>query len=154
MRFLKERHKYMAPEGENEGGGGDKVVEPVVETVVEPVVELEGKPSEKEKVVEKPTVEKVEDDVSEEKPAKSRLSQVSGLVEQSGLDMKEVAEYAKANSGEVDLDTMVALKDKHGEGVASLIADQIKSLHKTSLEKASARDNEVYKQVEGLQRRY
>ncbi len=81
---------------------------------------------------------------------KTNLSQVSGLIEKAGLTMQEVAEYAKANEGKVDLDTLVALNETHGEAVASLIVDNIKSIHTERLEAANQRDTEIFNQAKEL----
>lgn len=144
---------YMSPESgdEGKGGGGD-------EQPIQPEVPVD-KPTEipVEKPNETPTQTQSEETTTPEEQAEtaqtpteeihSKVAQVSGLVEQAGLTMKEVAEYAKANDGAVDLDTMLALKEKHGEAVAQLIADQIKAIHKERTEAAKAKDQAVYDQV-------
>ena len=146
MRFnhLKPVLLEEAPSGEESGGGGEAVV-PVVETPNEvPVVPVVEAPNEEGKEVVTPT----EDDIPEEKPkGESKLSQVTGLVEKAGLDIVELAAYAKDNNGEVSLDDLVKLKETHGDAVASLLVDQIKSIHDTNKAAATKKDNEVYDQV-------
>lgn len=152
MIFNRFNRVYMSPEGENTGGGGEGVDTPA-ETPTETPVET-ATPTTEQTPSEKPTEESTEQKPTETETTlppkevdKSKLSQVTGLVEKAGLDMKEVAEYAKANDGKVDLETMVALKEKHGDAIAELIADQITGIHKEQSEAASKRDNEVYDQV-------
>ena len=135
MLFRNRARVYMSPEeGVTPTGGAP---EPIVEQTPVPTPET---PAPAEVPVEAPTPEKEVD--------KSKLGQVTSLVEASGLTMKEVAEYAKANDGSIDLDTMVALKEKHGDAVAALIADQIKGIHTEKSSAATARDQAVYDQVE------
>lgn len=119
------------------------VEDPKVEPIVAPVVET---PSEAPKDKE---ITKTETDATlpEKEVNKSKLAQVSSLVESAGLTMKDVAEIAKANNGDIDLETMVALKEKHGDAIASLLADQIKGIHTERTNAASQRDTEVYDQV-------
>jgi hypothetical protein len=150
MIFNKFKHVYMSPEtGGEEGSGGG--LAPVVEPTDNPEV-IEGQQTD-EKPTEKPAAEKEQSTepedttLPEKEVSNSKIGKVTGLVEKAGLDMKEIAEYAKANDGEVDLDTLVALKEKHGEEVASLIADQIKGIHTERTEAATKRDAEVYDQV-------
>lgn len=78
----------------------------------------------------------------------SKVGKVTALVEQAGLDMVEVATYAKANDGQIDLDTMAALKEKHGEVFAEMIADQIKGIHTERTAEAQKKDQAVFDQVE------
>lgn len=147
MIFNRFNRTYMAEEsgGEGSGGGGD--VTPEVKNEQTPVVTPEQTPN--EKPTETPAKDKPTEDTKlpEKEVDKSTLGQVTGLIEKAGLNMKEVAEYAKANDGKVDLETLVALKDKHGDAVADLIADQIKGIHTERTEAATKRDNEVYDQV-------
>ena len=78
----------------------------------------------------------------------SKLGQVQSLIEDAGLSMKDVAEIAKANDGALDLKTLVALQEKHGEAVATLIANQVKAIHTERVSQANARDQSIYDQVE------
>jgi len=146
MIFNRFNRKYFAPEegGEKGGGGGEPTPE---QTPEQTPATPEQTPSEKPK--ETPETPKPAEDTKlpEKEVDKSTLGQVTGLVEKAGLNMKEVAEYAKANDGKVDLETLVALKETHGDAVASLIADQIKGIHTERTEAATKRDNEVYDQV-------
>jgi hypothetical protein len=141
------RNPYLSPEsGGDQSGGGEPVAEAPtpIEVDVTPVVDNDAE----ENPVKEESTKESEKDKLPKKEDKTRVGKVTALVEQSGLDMKEVAEYAKANNGEVDLDTMVALKEKHGDAIAELIVDQIKGIHKEHSEAASKRDKEVYDQVQ------
>ena len=146
MIFNRFTRTFMSPEeaGQSGGGGEPAPTETPVET---PVTETPAEPSKSEETPEPTKTEPTESTLPEKEVDKSKLEQVTGLVEQAGLDMVAIAEYAKANDGSVDLDTMVALKEKHGEAIASLISDQIKGIHKERLDEANQRDNEVYDQV-------
>ncbi len=141
--------KYMeaqSPEG-GDGGGGETPVksEEQVPVVEETKVELpEG--NQDAKTPEEATA-KEKDEPTPEAEDKSTLGQVTSLVEAAGLSMKDVAELAKANDGSIDLETMVALKEKHGDAVAGLIAEQIKGIHASRKAEADKRDNAVYDQV-------
>ena len=138
MKFLNMTRVYMSPETGGEAPASTDAPVAEVEVEATPVVEP---------VKEVTPVEPTDTKLPEKEVDKSKLGQVTGLIEQSGLTMKEVAEYAKANNGDVDLDTMVALKEKHGDAIASLIADQIKDIHTTRTNEANARDRAVYDQV-------
>ena len=138
MKFLNMTRVYMSPETGGEAPASTDTPVAEVEVEATPVVEP---------VKEVTPVEPTDTKLPEKEVDKSKLGQVTGLIEQSGLTMKEVAEYAKANNGDVDLDTMVALKEKHGDAIASLIADQIKDIHTTRTNEANARDRAVYDQV-------
>lgn len=146
MIFNRLNRTYMSEEsgGEGSGGGGEQPT-PEVKDEQTKVTE-EQKPSE-EKEKQEPTPKEKDTALPETEVDKSTLGQVTSLIEKAGLNMKEVAEYAKANDGKVDLETLVALKEKHGDAVASLVADQIKGIHKERTEAANKRDNEVYDQV-------
>lgn len=113
----------------------------VVEQVTTPTVpEVEAthvvEPVKVEKPVVKPTA-----------PVDAKLGKVTGLVEAAGLTMQEVAKIAKANEGKLDTATMLALTEKHGEAVASLLADQIENIHATRTSEAAQRDQAVFDQV-------
>jgi len=148
MIFNRFNRKFFAPEGggESNGSGGGEPAQ--TETPVETPAEETPTETPKSEEAQKPTETKpTENKLPEKEVDKTKLGQVTGLVEQAGLDMVQVAEYAKANDGTVDLDTMVALKEKHGDAIATLIADQIKGIHKERTDAAKQRDNEVYDQV-------
>jgi hypothetical protein len=132
----------MNEENGGDGGGGGATTPEVtpVEPVTTPVTEVTT-----ETVTEETS--KVKEALPEKSEDNSKLGQVSSLVEKAGLDMKKLAEYAKANDGKVDLETMVALKDKHGDAVAELIANQIKDIHTERSKAATDRDNAIYDQV-------
>lgn len=149
MIFNRFNRTYMAEEsgGEGGGGGGDTTTEQTTEQTKEQTT-TEQTSDETKQTTTTETSTKTEDNKLPEKEVdKSTLGQVTGLIEKAGLNMKEVAEYAKANDGKVDLETLVALKEKHGDAVASLIADQIKGIHAEQSEAATKRDTAVYDQV-------
>jgi hypothetical protein len=164
MIYHRMMKKYMSPETGGEGSSGATATpetvatpEPTDKAVDTPEVTVDTptdkpsveKPSEKtsEKTTEATVPEEGQAEAVQPEEVTSKLAQVSGLVEQAGLTMKEIAEYAKANDGAVDLAAMVALKEKHGEAVASLIAEQIKAIHNERMAAAKAKDQAVYDQV-------
>jgi len=126
----------------------EPVVEPEQPHEQTPAVTPEQSPNETPTETEEQTPTETDTKLPEKEVEKSNLGQVTGLVEKAGLNMKEVAEYAKAHDGQVDLETLVALKEKHGDAVASLIADQIKGIHTEQSKAATARDTAVYDQVQ------
>ena len=142
MRFnhLKPTLLEEAPSGEEAGGGEAPVVETPNEAPVVPAVEL---PNEESQEV----TPKTEDDIPEKTEPKSKLSQVTELVEKAGLDIVDLAKYAKENDGEVSLEDLVKLKETHGDAIASLLVDQIKGIHDTNKAAATKKDQEVYDQV-------
>lgn len=148
MIFNRFNRTYMAEEsgGEGDGGGGDTTTEQTTEQTAEQTTTDNTDETKQTKTTETDTT-KEDTKLPEKEVDKSTLGQVTGLIEKAGLNMKEVAEYAKANDGKVDLETLVALKEKHGDAVADLIADQIKGIHTERTEAATKRDNEVYDQV-------
>lgn len=141
--------KYQSPEtgGEGGGGGGEApVTPPTPDTPDTPTAEPEVVDEKKSET----TPESKEDSLPQKTEDKSKLGQVTSLVEAAGLDMVEVAKLAKANEGKLDLDTMVALKEKHGDAIASLIADQIQGIHAENKAASDKRDAAVYDQVKEL----
>jgi len=148
MIFNRLNRIYMSPEGDEQGGGDAPVVPPVVkDEQTPPVTPPVEKPIDEQATKDKGDKSEKDTTLPEKEVDKSTLGQVTGLIEKAGLNMKEVAEYAKANDGKVDLETLVALKEKHGDAVASLIADQIKGIHTEQSKAATARDTAVYDQV-------
>lgn len=144
MKLYWQRY-YMAEESGGDGtGGGD--TPPKEDDKAKPPAGT-GDEEQGDKPKDKPADKPEETNLPPKSEDKSTLGQVSNLVELAGLTMKEVAEYAKANDGKVDLETMVALKEKHGDAVAALIADQIKGIHTERTAAASKRDTEVFDQV-------
>jgi hypothetical protein len=151
MKFLNMHRMYMSPEvGASTGGGESPQVDATTEaeTPAEPTPAVEPVDTPKDTPKESPKETKEEPkEAPKDKSDDSKLNRVTSLIEDAGLDMKEVAEYAKANEGKVDLDTLVALKEKHGEAIADIIAEQIKSIHAERTSEAAKRDQDVYDQV-------
>lgn len=77
----------------------------------------------------------------------SKLSKLSTLIESAGLSMVDVAKLAKENNGQVDTATLAKLVEKHGEAVATLLADQVTNLYNSKVKEAESRDNAIYDQV-------
>lgn len=149
MLINKLLHVYRSQEdsGEQGGGGGG---EPAPEAGGQETPQEDLGEGDKGAGEQPPVQDPPKDDKNELPPKsedKSKLGQVTSLVEQAGLDMADVAKLAKENDGKIDLDTMVALKEKHGEAIASLIADQIQSIHTERVEAVNKRDKEIFDQV-------
>ena len=145
MLFRNKAIKYYSPEEGAEPKGGGAAPTPAPEAA--PPAE-ETPPAEEKPPVEAATLEEGEPEPKKEEPKKeedtSNLGKVKELLEKAGLDLKEVAAKVKANDGQIDLDTMIKLKEEHGDAVASLVAEQIKGIHKEQSEAAAKRDQEVY----------
>jgi len=75
------------------------------------------------------------------------VQQIETLVTDAGLDASEVAKIVTENDGQVTPALLKTLVEKHGEAVASLIAQQLGSFHKANKEKATKRDQAVFDQV-------
>lgn len=78
---------------------------------------------------------------------KDTNTQVTKFLDDAGLNSESVIKEF-VDDGELSVDSMKALVEKHGEAVASLIVDKLKGLHKQSVEAAEERDQAVFKQVE------
>lgn len=122
-----------------------QVVQPVVPptdgTVVQPVVPP---------AVVEPVVQQVADTVVEpvKKPSSADVDALTQFLVEAGLNVEEVVATVTANDGSPSLAQMKALIEKHGEGVANLLAAQMKQLDAGVKAKAAKNDSEVYKQVE------
>jgi hypothetical protein len=75
-------------------------------------------------------------------------SQVQPFLEEAGLVPAEVAKAVTDGDGEVSIEIMKALVEKHGEGVAGLIKDKLTNLHKSNVEAGKAADARVFNQLE------
>lgn len=119
-------------------------VEPV-EAVVEPTVtpELTETPNEDTSATQEPTTP----ETPEPEGTKTNLEQVRDLVQDAGLDVKEVATILNENKGDLTVDVLLKLKEKYGDSVASLIKDQLKATYNTQVEATKAKDKEVFDQV-------
>lgn len=76
--------------------------------------------------------------------SKPAIEQIENLLNVSGLDSKAVADYVNANGGEVSPDILRLLVEKHGEGVASLVAKQLKDFYENQQADQGNRDQEVF----------
>lgn len=133
-----------------------------------PALDDNGNPVENPTPVETPeptedTTPETKDDSTEE-PAKldetsepkkdtktfdsATANQVQPFLEDAGLVPSEVAQTVTENDGEVSIEIMKALVEKHGEGVAGLIKDKLTSLHKSNVAASKAADTKVYNQLE------
>lgn len=79
---------------------------------------------------------------------KSVLSQVEGLLKDAGLSPSEVATVVTKENGEITPDILKALADKHGDAVASLVADKLQGFHEQTKTEANKRDKAVFDQVQ------
>lgn len=139
--------KYYAPEegAESSGGGGEASQEQTSEQTTQESTSENQQQDQGQQAESQTTPEQEQTETpTKTEGDKSKVSQVTTLVEAAGLDMKEVAKVAKENDGKLDLETMVALKEKHGDVIAELIADNVTSIHKEQLDAANKRDQEVY----------
>lgn len=78
---------------------------------------------------------------------KDTNTQVTKFLDDAGLNSESVIKEF-VDDGELSVDSMKALVEKHGEAVASLIVDKLKGLHEQSVKAATDRDQAVFKQVE------
>lgn len=78
---------------------------------------------------------------------KDTLTQVQGFLESAGLVPSEIAKEF-TGKGELSIESMAKLVEKHGESVAGLIVGQLKGLHEKSMAQAKERDSQVFTQVE------
>lgn len=78
----------------------------------------------------------------------SAAEQVRPFLEDAGLTPSEVATAVTEANGEVSIEIMKKLVEKHGEGVAGLIKDKLGNLHKSNVTAAKAADNKVFNQVQ------
>lgn len=119
-------------------------VAPVVEPVapVEPVVaEPEGEQTTELDETEAPKTPAVAFDAA-------AATKVQPFLESAGLVPSEVALEVTKAGGEVSIEIMAKLVEKHGEGVAGLIKDQLSALHVSNVTSAKAADNKMFSQVE------
>ena len=144
--------KYMtqANDGSEGGGGGDQpaATPEADKPSEEPQEQGDPAPQGDPKPEQDPKPKDDNKDLPSVEDTKSELGKVTSLIEDAGLNMKEVAELVKANDGKIDLDTMLALKEKHGDAVASLIADQLDSIYQSRKAEAVARDKEIFDLME------
>lgn len=75
------------------------------------------------------------------------VSQVESLIKDAGLDPSEIAQAVSTKDGKLSTEALKALTDKHGEAVASLVANQLSSFHKEAQARTQARDQAAYDHV-------
>lgn len=78
----------------------------------------------------------------------SNLQKLEKFLAEATLKPTDVAKAVAENEGKVTPEILKALEDKHGVGVAALLADQIAQVHKQSVEHVKARDAAAFKVLE------
>ena len=78
----------------------------------------------------------------------SNLQRLEKFLAEANLKPSDVAKAVAENDGRMTADVLKALEEKHGVGVASLIADQIVQVHKDSVASVKRRDEAAYKVLE------
>ena len=122
-----------------EAAPAEEVVSPVVEDVVEDAEEVKAELDENEAPPE-PTKYASFDAAG--------ATKVQPFLEQAGLVPSEVATAVTQAGGEVSLEIMAKLVEKHGEGVAGLIKDQLSALHVSHVAAGKKADTKVFDQVQ------
>ena len=79
--------------------------------------------------------------------SKTATQQVAGLITDAGLKPTDVVKMIDDNGGVMTPAIFKALADKHGEGTATLIGENLKSLHTQAANKRSTADGELYDHV-------
>lgn len=74
--------------------------------------------------------------------------QAGDMLSAAGVDPVKARDAITANGGQCTPEIYQALVNKHGEGMASLLANQMTQLHKAGVEKGKESDQAVYTQVE------
>lgn len=148
--------------GEDVSGGGSPAPaqEPNADWQSDPRLDENGNP--RQEPVEEPKPESKDTTPAEEpKPAEQEpevdtsavfdtpvVKQVESLLNDAGLNPQDVTKAIMENGGKLTPALTKQLVEKHGEAVASIVADQLGTFHKASVEKATKRDQEVYNQVQ------
>ena len=117
-----------------------------------PVTEEEPAPPAEEAVEGEGEAKLDEAPVEDAKPLpkfdSSAAEQVRPFLEDAGLTPSEVALAVTEANGEVSIDIMKKLVEKHGEGVAGLIKDKLANLHQSNVVASKAADNKIFTQVQ------
>lgn len=146
--------------GEDVSGGGSPAPEqqPNADWQNDPRLDENGNP--KQEPVEQTEPESKDTPPAEEpKPAEPEVDssavfdtpvvkQVESLLNDAGLNPQDVTKAIMENGGKLTPALTKQLVEKHGEAVASIVADQLSTFHKASVDKATKRDQEVYNQVQ------
>lgn len=80
--------------------------------------------------------------------ASSAHDQVQHMIKAAGLNVQDVIAQVSAEGGEVSPSIMKALADKHGEGMAMLMAGTIKGIYESNVAATAAKDKAVFDQVQ------
>lgn len=150
--------------GEDVSGGGSQepTQQPNADWQNDPRLDENGNP--KQETPEQKPEQKPEEpqDKPDEQPAEEHEStepdtsvfdtpvvkQVESLLTDAGLNPQEVTKAIMANDGKLTPALAKKLAEKHGDAVASLVADNLSKFHKEAQSKASAKDEAVYNQVQ------
>ncbi|QDP58706.1 MAG: putative capsid assembly scaffolding protein [Prokaryotic dsDNA virus sp.] len=76
------------------------------------------------------------------------VSQVESLIKDAGLDPSDIAKAVSAGDGKLSTEALKALSEKHGDAVASLVANQLQSFHREAQSRAQARDKAAFDHVQ------
>lgn len=125
------------------GGGGEPT----------PKAAQEKAPTKEEpKKVEPTKVEPTKVEPTKEKPSGVTYTdpvakQVSDMLTSAGLDSAKSRDAITANNGQCTPEIFAALVEKHGEGMATLLSNQMTQIHTASVDKATEQDKAIYSQV-------
>ena len=73
--------------------------------------------------------------------------QVSDMLTSAGLDSAKSRDAITANGGKCTPEIFAALVEKHGEGMATLLSNQMTQIHTEGVTKASEQDQAIFSQV-------
>jgi len=76
------------------------------------------------------------------------LAKLEKFLTEASLKPSDVSRILAENGGKLTPEALKALEDKHGVGVAALLADQLKQVHTDMLKQVDARDKQVFKLLE------
>ncbi len=148
MKFMNIVQKYMAPAGaESAGAGGIPAVAPTipVATAIAPVVApVAPVVAPVAPVLSEAPTPVVPVKLNYDNPAEK---QTGDMLLSAGVDPIKAREAITANKGECTPEIYQALVLKHGEGMASLLANQMRQFHTNLADKNVAADKAVFEQV-------
>jgi len=107
----------------------------------------------KDKPVEETTELPTEDKGKEETPREYNLDtpvvkQVEKLLTEAGIEVTDVAKIMSENGGKATPELVKQIADKHGDAVASIVAEHLSNFHQAGVEKSNKKDLAIYTQVE------
>lgn len=76
------------------------------------------------------------------------LQRLEKLLTEANLKPSDVAKAIANNAGKMTPEVLKALEEKHGAGVAALIADQVVQVHQDSVRAVKERDEQAFKLLE------